>query len=1454
MFDDLTTPPACDDRSVVRYAPGTGAVTAATPARLVAEITSPSFLDYELISDFFLTYRAFLDPEDLLRMLIARLRWAITRDDEVGMIVHVRGFVAMRHWVLNYFIDDFLIDYGLRLEFCKLLNGLVEDLNHESRPHKIQLKALNEMKKCWRRVCSQYWDGDEFDENIRPEEPITPGGAAGDRNSKSIPAFWEDAAPTRVGNLVSVPESTAANFASSQPLQGRTSEAARGQRPSTPDDAEAAEMEREFGPFSPASQASLDVISCSFPLKQLRSLQAHSGRAVGAHPVSTSPVSRAGPVATTPRALMGKRVRPTHPRERSSSLPENVIEEPAEEAAGEDADKYVLVLPPGASLVRGDVLPPGHAYVQMAPGAGKRQTTVFYPNGVGRRRQNLYPDGMAGLGVKKFIGSVRRVLSTRGQNGPEDFPDQYMGGVVPGRYGNPVARLPGTAVVPLDRTGLGGAPPRLRIDVLAAKVSEEFKAAVREDAREEAGSQASSSNETELPENQRDTVNTRAASQDFHSLLNVPKARPTSDGALTGRSKSIIIVDDTYPSDSPLAHGGFMTCNPSVEAFADALMRSGAEITPPMTPPANERVAAARRSSYLLNEHLTSDPSVESLPRQLTADPSMESLPPFVPDWDTMGRHSGVPSTVDGQRMSHATFATHHSSPQRARRPPPVSGALHKMHQRNKSSRTRHSFSSAVSRPANASFSTGIVPPSNTQSIAGTSYTRYSAAESDAHASMPKPLRMLRRRPGGDLRAATNVDDLDQRGLRRSRSLGSLATFSDSMLSSQMYSMRRASTENFGSVLSGELPRGSDFFSVGQLAGNNDTTTHRLSVHGTFSSRPAMRPSFEADAERLAQIPDDGDDGGVESALLKLEGKYEGPSPKPASTFEEKATPPMSPPNEDIDRDDSYESSEMTSVDSNELLPPRVFEDESLDHADTPGGSAMRGLSFLTTDSYDDEEYYEESYKSTPLLDGGNTEDGESKHEEQEQEQEQEQEHQEAEEEETADWNHRSILTDGVDTPPNVEEAPAAESQRTSFEFVHTTEALGITQPGQTTPPPPDTDLEATPRPAKKERPESHKVEEAPATEGEHNAEAESFFDSDLSSELSEEDAEPDMPIRSPLQGGLPVQTMPTLGLPSPPNSHSRKLGQDTTQAPAGSPGYAAMTDIYQKPLPLTPDETPAEATPRPSAAGSMAEVTPYSIHLPFVLAFDSETLAQQFTLIEKDALNEIDWKELVDMDWRKAGANQHSRSWVDFLRNTDAQGVEVVIARFNLVVKWAVSQVVLTRSLEERARCVVKLIHVAACCRRYRNFATLAQLAIALSSPEVSRLERTWALVPAVDTAAFRDLEALVSPTRNFFNIRVEMESGPPDLPCIPFVGIYTHDLLYNAQRPSEVASSPTTAPLVNFERCRIAAGVIKTLLRLLEASSRFSFQPLEGVTERCLWIGALADDEIRRYSAALV
>ena len=142
-----------------------------------------------------------------------------------------------------------------------------------------------------------------------------------------------------------------------------------------------------------------------------------------------------------------------------------------------------------------------------------------------------------------------------------------------------------------------------------------------------------------------------------------------------------------------------------------------------------------------------------------------------------------------------------------------------------------------------------------------------------------------------------------------------------------------------------------------------------------------------------------------------------------------------------------------------------------------------------------------------------------------------------------------------------------------------------------------------------------------------------------------------------------------------------------------------------------------------------------------------------------------------------------------------------------------------------------------------------MTQLTVALTAKDISRLTKTWAHVPQSDMQTLKELEALVTPTHNFHNLRAEMEGAGADQGCIPFVGIYTHDLLVNSERPSQIASTPTTEPLVNFERCRTDATIVKNLLRLLEASQLYRFLPIEGITERCLWMAALSDEEIARY-----
>lgn len=75
----------------------------------------------------------------------------------------------------------------------------------------------------------------------------------------------------------------------------------------------------------------------------------------------------------------------------------------------------------------------------------------------------------------------------------------------------------------------------------------------------------------------------------------------------------------------------------------------------------------------------------------------------------------------------------------------------------------------------------------------------------------------------------------------------------------------------------------------------------------------------------------------------------------------------------------------------------------------------------------------------------------------------------------------------------------------------------------------------------------------------------------------------------------------------------------------------------------------------------------------------------------------------------------------------------------------------------------------------------------------------------------------------------------------------------MFNSQRPSKIEGQDGGPTLINFERHRVTAAIVKSLLRLLEASSKYTFQPVEGVANKCLWIAALSDDEIRARSRVL-
>lgn len=543
---------------------------------------------------------------------------------------------------------------------------------------------------------------------------------------------------------------------------------------------------------------------------------------------------------------------------------------------------------------------------------------------------------------------------------------------------------------------------------------------------------------------------------------------------------------------------------------------------------------------------------------------------------------------------------------------------------------------------------------------------------------------VLRRRPGGDLRQMRN-------------GRGNLSYLASRSSSSLVHS--ETSTTDY-------------------VASRPQTSlippNPRLSLLQNNSSNAGQ--SLDAAFGKFAEIPDD-NDGGVESTLLKLEGRW---TMSPGQ-FSDTASP--------------------STTQRRRNVPVLVQQ-----------GEPQRGQTDLPLRPYSDSvAESDESFSSIPLLERGLSDESMKK-------------------EPMLGQMNVTPRARSSTMPSSINEVSfVSDSPRESLQIVKETDSIRRIPPGSTLP---------VPRRKKTERL------------------------SQLSSELSVDDiVDPDeivghhrsLDATSLGRSSYGNPTHPLTQPPSPPMTIQNPRSVTSCTTPLNS--------MIAQARPLTPDPSPSrwhgerggrglsfsmqqdvlsrsEWDQQQKQQSQQPEQRQPAEHVPFVLACESQLLAQQLTLVEMAALSEIDWRDLVEMRW--SSGSKPIRTWVEFLAADEHRGIDVVIARFNLMVKWVLSEIVLTTDINERVQTITKLIHTAAHAKRLCNYATVLQITIALSSTDCTRLERTWSLVAPEDRRLLKDMEGLIQPVRNFHDLRVEMETANLQEGCIPFVGEFPLFLIH--------------------------------------------------------------------------
>lgn len=1214
-----------DGETVVRYVPGTKDISAATPARIVAQISSESFMDYELVSDFFLTFRSYLSPSHLLALLLARLQWAINRLQEDGRIIRIRTFAALRHWILNYFVDDFIANFDLRTRFCDTINVLYQEVKSRQNGGMSDLKILLDLKRCWNGKCSVYWDSAELSRACNdPDNPIVPG-------STHIELPSGDVTHQHPIGLVIHGE---ANFRDSLP----TSQHDRNDSAAT----------AESIPVSTKSDQSMLALSCSLPPRSPKRLSFGHSKSQGPRPVPLGPPKTTSPYDPPPTSPM----LPRHPfqghgHKRSGSFSDSVRDDRIPMFGVEPVSRGPSVqeiLDP-VSFIRGELYPPAESYMtMMAPESPPLAPPL---NSSIPDRRSIPDQGPkptpSNSGVRTIIGSIKRALHTRngGQSVSARMTNACDAITLPTR--GKTSAMPNHVALGSEfyRERKMAALPKwpARIDVLCDKALKQYRQVMDDHEAKKGLQPPASAPGPHIPLSEPSPDATSPSSQ---------QATRASDSkiksGLTTGSESIVIVDDDGFDFTPAMSGAAPTSpsdgpDPHIHSEFDS------------------EVLSASHSHKLSQNHVAylQPKFVDGASRETTVQQSDRLQTP----------------RPASQSKSYST--EHQSTPQK-----------------------RTSFSLRLRKYA--SFQSGF---SKHRSSMGSDADKSVVRSSLTHDSMGKPSGpALRRRPGGNLRQIQYVDELEPTSGR-----ASVVSYDDSLAESA------TTTGDVAPRPPSALIRPNPRYSLIQGG------PHRN-----------VRRSFESAIARFAQIPDD-DDGGVESTLLKLEGKW------PSSPTQVTETGQSHQWRTGDERYGAHSKSETENADRIgwDVVSRRPQTDKSV-YSNVGGRLAPpRPYSDSVAES-------EESYNSIPLLERGLTD-------------------------ESMKRPPANLAPADAQCAPltliSSRDTSELASSHPSIQIVHETESIrriprGATAPGSSI-------LEAEQSTPKRRSALSSDIDVIDSHE---------VTDGRLSTDT-----------RSLSASTVDIPPHPLAHPPSPPMTiqHPGSFGS----------GISPLDTVLFQAKPLTPDTSPRRPVVEPPGArqknvqqfssnvlansegqrpiqGPLSEHGPD--HVPFILACESQVLAQQLTLVEMAALSEVDWRDLVEMRW--SSGSPYISSWVQFLAAEDRRGIDLVVGRFNLMVKWVVSEIVLTRDIHERARTIIKYIHTAAHARRMCNYATMLQIAIALASTDCSRLQRTWQLVPAEDKRLFKDMECLIQPVRNFHDLRVEMETANLQEGCIPFIG----------------------------------------------------------------------------------
>ncbi|KAJ3442599.1 guanine nucleotide exchange factor [Anaeramoeba flamelloides] len=223
--------------------------------------------------------------------------------------------------------------------------------------------------------------------------------------------------------------------------------------------------------------------------------------------------------------------------------------------------------------------------------------------------------------------------------------------------------------------------------------------------------------------------------------------------------------------------------------------------------------------------------------------------------------------------------------------------------------------------------------------------------------------------------------------------------------------------------------------------------------------------------------------------------------------------------------------------------------------------------------------------------------------------------------------------------------------------------------------------------------------------------------------------------------------------------------------------------------------------------------ILPKDINNFSFMDIDRIEITRQITIYEFEIFKSIQSREFLNQNWTKKNKLVLSPN---ILKMTKF---------FNSISNWLANEALSIENLKNRAQYLTVLISISREAKKIGNFNLIQEINSSFNTSAIYRLKKTQEMIPNKAKDIWIRLSALINRKNNFGKMRTVLQRIIP--PAFPYVGMYLTDLVFNDEGNPNNITSVNGNRLINFEKRKITANIIKQIQQFQQTPYMFEKVP---------------------------